>query len=605
MLGARSACSPILSSLAVVVLATLGLLTQAQAACLKDHREVKLDKGSAKVRSYLCDAGDGTSSAPLKVEFYRLSEASAGSLLMETRYDDLERVIGKPRVIKNAVFETGAGLFKEFGTKSTAMSCYRFTVDVPKGGKAYDSSEGELADAACGQKTFWYLSNPDQAGMTWFEMPLPKDAEHIKQKNTWPPGYSFFYSDCEAEFEVDCTLLWRYLTLGDVRAYEENKKAYEAYLKAGEPAAEADLDDKAEAAVEDTDAADGDPITDDGTKYRALTEWLARPGLPKDFFVVIGSASETCAGFDFFWHTRQLIMDVVTVENASDQTLTVEGLLGAYDKVESLRPLAKNPGYPASTVAFPDGNLSLKPGEKVMIPLRLTFAQQDGLRELFSKPDIAKRRFAAIQAKAPGSMLQSSEADDGGRIMKTRESFGSPQIPRMENYVYGPDISPRGLALAGQQVLFDETSNNYLEITVGEGYGSCPYLYAFDGAQKTWVHYGKIIHEANGKRKEMTAEIKLASYATKFRIAEEELELSHIDRANLKLELADGTFVVLKPDVAALADPDEVRVRVAADQRVAFSFTTPPWLDPDMVKHTTLIVTGYYERYSTLLMTGR
>ena len=55
----------------------------------------------------------------------------------------------------------------------------------------------------------------------------------------------------------------------------------------------------------------------------------------------------------------------------------------------------------------------------------------------------------------------------------------------------------------------------------GEG-TSCPYLYAWNDRNSGWDSYGKVIHEARGPTREMTQVIKLSTFATKFRLSEEE-----------------------------------------------------------------------------------
>ena len=55
----------------------------------------------------------------IRGEFHRLSEAAAGSLINQTPYLELQKVIGSPRVLPNAVQAETKHLFDKFATKET------------------------------------------------------------------------------------------------------------------------------------------------------------------------------------------------------------------------------------------------------------------------------------------------------------------------------------------------------------------------------------------------------------------------------------------------------------------------------------------------------
>lgn len=116
------------------------------------------------------------------------------------------------------------------------------------------------------------------------------------------------------------------------------------------------------------------------------------------------------------------------------------------------------------------------------------------------------------------------------------------------------------------------------------------------------MHHGKVIHVANGKDKEATETRQFEGFRAKFRLAEEELEVSYIDHVKLEVELKDGGGMTLKPDLAAMNAKDGSYATIKAGDRIEFSFALPPSLKPEDVKQSTLAITGYYRRYSDLLM---
>ena len=156
--------------------------------------------------------------------------------------------------------------------------------------------------------------------------------------------------------------------------------------------------------------------------------------------------------------------------------------------------------------------------------------------------------------------------------------------------------------MGGKQIVFDQASRNFMQLTAGEGYGSCPYLYAWDDGHSAWVRHGKLIDTANSKDKEMTETMTFAGFRSKFRLAEEELEVSYIDHVKLEVELKDGTGMTLRPDFEAMAAQDGAmpRSKPATGSSSALLCRRPS--KPEDVKQSTLAITGYYRRYSDLLM---
>ena len=100
----------------------------------------------------------------------------------------------------------------------------------------------------------------------------------------------------------------------------------------------------------------------------------------------------------------------------------------------------------------------------------------------------------------------------------------------------------------------------------------------------------------------MTETKTFAGFRSKFRLSEEELEVSYIDHVKLEVELKDGIGMTLAPDFAAMAEQDARYATIKAGDRIDFSFTLPPTITVADVKQSTLAVTGYYRRYSNMMM---
>ena len=122
----------------------------------------------------------------------------------------------------------------------------------------------------------------------------------------------------------------------------------------------------------------------------------------------------------------------------------------------------------------------------------------------------------------------------------------------------------------------------------------CPYLYAWNDGQSRWESYGKMIHGAENRDHKRTEVVVLSSFATKFRLAEEEPETSFIDAIHLKVSLRDGSEITLEPQMAQ-DDTPHGQIRIAPFTEIKFGFTLPPTIKEADVEKASLSITGYYE----------
>ncbi len=571
----------------------------ATADCLASFREIKFPDGSARVKNYVC-TNEGAAKPEIRVEFDRLSEAAAGSLIQGTPYPELDKAFGKIRMTDNAVAVEAKTLFEKFGTKSMDDNCFAFRVASATGGKAYHNNP----DATCGERTLWYLTFPDRENLTTFSMPLPEATEHYQSATDWPQGFSFFYrggGGC-AKSPIPCTTIWRPARAEDLAHYDENKATLNKMLGFDDDTSEPAEANEAEPEASKPDETEPDDWAKVQKRYFDLITYLTRDGMPDDFLFVTGAATECGGGIDFSLHIRQMIFDIAFVQNISDKPVSIEGLLGSEVPAAGLRPAGSGASGAVGEIAHSRGEI--RPGETIAVPLAISFIMADSLKEPFQDQAGAAKTFKAIEAAKPGTVFELK--DEGGDtpviVRKTRESFAPPTAPKPATYAFGPQLQLSGLVMGGKQLVFDQASRNFMQLTAGEGYGSCPYLYAWDDGQNVWVRHGKIIHAANSKDKEITEAKTFPGFKPKFRLAEEELEVSYIDHVKLEVELKDGTGMTLTPNFEAMAGQDGRYATIKAGDRIEFSFALPPTVRLEDVKQSTLAITGYYRRYSDLLM---
>ncbi len=124
---------------------------------------------------------------------------------------------------------------------------------------------------------------------------------------------------------------------------------------------------------------------------------------------------------------------------------------------------------------------------------------------------------------------------------------------------------------------------------------SCPYLYAWNEQGGSWHEYGKVIKEARGRDRHMTETVQLTSFATRFRLAEEEPEQSFIDAIRLLVVLKDGSRLSLLPRYKGRVQRSRSAINIPAFGSIEFSFELPPTIDKNKVDSAALSITGYYE----------
>jgi hypothetical protein len=558
---------PVRNLLLMTVILTASSEHALGADCQRDDRKVDFTDGSSQIRSYACKV-DNSETPQLRIEFHRLSELSAGNLLMGVQ-SPARLLLGQPKVLRTDVGVEAKKLFDQFSTKQTVSGCLSFSVEAPKGGKDYQGAPD------CKERSMVFFNSSENDDTS--AMPLPDDNRLIKTTAAWPSNYHFYYmSQCDNP--ITCTVIWRPTTPYDFDSYKNNWHRQNRLEK-----------------IDDTDPS---LIAAQSTleKYFGLARYLMRDAWRDDFLVITG-IYDACGGYLFHVYPRKLILDVATVENISSSNIRLNGIMTT-ESAGGLRP-AKSVTVSDKGPKTLEYNVELAPREKALVPLRMTWPASSDLSDLFGDRDKAGTKYASIQNSPKGTMFNVKE---GGRIVlrKVREGFGAPSRPEMDDLIYGPILELTGVIANGKTVSLNERTRNFLNVTVSSEGGSCPFLYAWQPDTEDWTLYGKVIHRAKLKAKEMTQQISLTRFANRFRLSEQELELSHIDYAALTIDLGSGIQHILKPTNVALSEIDENYVEIPAGASIEFEFELPSDLKDVMVKRSTLTIRGYYEPYSQL-----
>ena len=297
-----------------------------------------------------------------------------------------------------------------------------------------------------------------------------------------------------------------------------------------------------------------------------LLNYISGGKLPSGFQLLVASNWEggcDTGGFDVKLYPRQLVADTVLIENTGSNSIELNEFRGSSSQSTSLRRTRK---LPISSAKLPIGYAKLNPGDRVLLVTGLRFVVNEVLAEKLKNDSIFKRK-----------------------------------KPRLPNFDFGPRFSIDQLVIDGEPHKFEFRSANFLALTTGIEEGSCPYLYAWHEEVGEWVSYQKVLHTANGASHKGTAEKNFEGFRGRFQLVENEAEVAYIDRAHLDVKLKTGVRLKLLPDQKVLKREDGWHRVLHWGDKTKFSFKLPDWANAEDVETSKLAITGYYDRYSTVL----
>ncbi len=117
-----------------------------------------------------------------------------------------------------------------------------------------------------------------------------------------------------------------------------------------------------------------------------------------------------------------------------------------------------------------------------------------------------------------------------------------------------------------------------------------------------WQKHGKVLHKAQSKALKQSETISYQGWVNEFRLSEEELEVTYIDAIHLEVSLKRGLTLRLLPKNSQLQKEDQQTVDLYANEYIQFDFDLPLSVKKEDILKSELIVVGYYERYSNMLV---
>ena len=572
---------------AALWLAFLSFSSPANAQCVEDPREVKFDQDNViRLKSYLCRAGQEQNDPQIKVEFHRLSEAAASILVgKQPQPKSFKGVFGNFNVVENDVFKSYAELLQKFGEEYENSTFVGLNLSQQKSGGMAGNSD---IAASTGEETNKKVRTIFSPGMSNLSYPSP-DEDRLLAKNILPPNYHYDYSTaCDDEVSgsgqgknEECKqwnlksftmTVWRSLTSADLDNFRKNLIAYNR-LVMGNPKTQ-DNEITASAALETE-------------KHLKLAKHIAGDDWPADLLILRGEKADGCGSgedppwtFDFY--PRRILLDIVSITNGSKQPVTLNAALGSRIASPRLRTVS-----PASSLAGTGETLamnavSIAPGQTVLVPTRVLLPADSFGFEMENRAAAE-----AVRAKVGANAFSGNT-----------EAFGPPKV---NDYAFGPEIFMNGLVVNDKPVELAKRDDNFVDVTIGEGFGSCPYLLTWDETDREWVNQGKVLDAGKGKTSEYSETKAFTGFRARFRIEEREPEIAHSDHAELVALLKNGSTLTLKSNNKKLAARDGDYLELMWGEGIGLAFSLPEGVAEEDVAESRFTLTGYYERYSNLL----
>jgi hypothetical protein len=530
------------------------LSTAALADCRLDPREVHFASDSAaRLKSYACTLQGTGSAGGINVEFYDFTVQSASMIASGHPPSAVSPILGSFNTIKTKTLDQFKSLVDRYGISLSFDDGASASVDV--GAKNSSSANNEVGK--------FNTVRID------YEFEYPAIEQVQLEKHVIPDRMSIFYAKSDGFKESSPhAIFWRYATLQDIADLPANARAKKSNINPD--------------GFFWMDGASTSPTS--YNKYLGLLRYLSGgEELPEGFLILYGFFGsnpqfDNCGDIWLFEIVSpRLALETMLIRNTSSQDIRVESILGEETGDMRLRRLESSVTASASGSAISVGAV-IRRGEALLVPYRIAL----------------RSNFKLLSEQAPRQAAEVYQQLVAKGITARPDVYATPSTP---SFAFGSELRIAGMVISGNPIQLSARSSNFVDVSFGDGTGSCPYLLSWDEQRRDWVEHGKVLHPANEQRLESSQSINLSGLVTRFRLEEREAEVTTLDRADLFLTLKDGEQVAARP-----ADPGgrgATPSLVFWGEAREFAFALPPGVSADEVTDSRLVLTGYYRRYSS------
>ena len=317
-----------------------------------------------------------------------------------------------------------------------------------------------------------------------------------------------------------------------------------------------------------------------------------------------GDSGEEVEPSSVYFFGPLLSLNVAVVENVSSEPFSVGRFLTKENNSDRLRGRDEDQaviGAQPLQKQFLFSPGVLRPGEKLVIPLELSLTIEENYlldAEWGERYEWYADALARVRADGgAGFRVPDRQTDQIVSADVIERIMNRPPIKfSAREYLYGPSISIESLEVNQYGYLVRRFDPSKLLITSAgdlEG-GSCPYIYTYSIANKSWVSEGVILYGNSSKLRESTDEVLLKRFNGQVLIMEKDPEDSYIDMIQIRAFTDDGKETILRPVNRGLLAADGEYIKLKQGEQLIVDFDMPQGF---AAHKFVLRASGYYIPY--------
>jgi hypothetical protein len=369
---------------------------------------------------------------------------------------------------------------------------------------------------------------------------------------------------------LSCTALYRPIT----------KEEYDRYWDSVEDLYRAKMSEKYMVNLIYADNTFREEARANNLSYDALG-YYTQFNWPKDFALAFGdfAMSDSCfpAAFGIYVEPRQLFVQFAVIE-AQARNLDIRGFTFESDNREFLREDMKT----EAETKFPIGQVSLRRGESLIIPLRIELRYSPSERpiSMLSSGRAAEGIYQTIKKFREDPLKLLDRKEDGkweAVTSKAKSSFRAPEkLVVTQRYLFGKAIQLKRIWIDDKEHGARPAPPFALVSFPGGGEGSCPHLY-FRSGDGDLLYNGRILVAASGPSKRQETLITIPDNTVGFAIREQEPEIALLKNVRLRNRSTGETTTIARDIV--------LPPRRGVELNIPLEFQ----------KNSDLIIDGWYE----------
>ena len=304
-------------------------------------------------------------------------------------------------------------------------------------------------------------------------------------------------------------------------------------------------------------------------------------------------------------YSRVLQLRVALIENNSSHPVRIGKFQQRENQTDRLRSRESDQAALSTSVSKEEEIFArgiLNPGEKILVPIEMTFVFEKELQErlhgLLMKSSNTTMRDDLMRLLSKPELLK-IPVNDGTFEITNNDVLNSlstplPQLRLEREYTYGHSLLLQSLEVDKVRYEFRKFDPDKLVLHAGDESGSCPYIFARSNESEIWTNQGEILFGSRGKSKESRDTKQLSAFDGTLLIRENDAEESFIDYLYVRTFDTAGNEIRLYPRNEKLRSEDGNYMRLEQGQQLEVQFQPHAHLND---RKWSVVAKGYYQPF--------